>query len=227
MHEEVIDLWGDIGSENYWCDLPVHKGSSSVPFESIYIPFRERWPQPGFIGKEYCDSAARVLVVGQNPRASNNPASNRGDREMFELIRRHSHERSAESLQSLFSMMRRFMRGEDYGPPWGVVDDMAKFNLELDRITYLNLIPLATCGDKITLVTYKNAYERSTKLQLKLLNPNKILFHGKTPYRQFHKWENNNARCDTTFLERIYGKVKCDPQKFAEVKEWLRGDNPR
>ena len=80
MHEDVIDLWGDIGSVDYWRGLQVHKGSNFVPFESVYVPFSERWPQPGFIGKGYYDSAVRVLVVGQNPRASNNPASNQGDK---------------------------------------------------------------------------------------------------------------------------------------------------
>lgn len=222
MQEEVIDLWGDIGSEDYWRDLPVHKNRTSVPFESVYVPFRERWPQPGFIGKGYYDSAVRVLVVGQNPRASNNPASNRGDKKMFGLIRGHSHNRSADSLQSLFSMMRRFMAGDGCGRPWGVVADIAKLNLELDSIAYLNLIPLATWCDELTLVTHKCAYARSTKLQLKLLNPHKVLFHGKTPYKKFHKWENNSDRWNTNFLERIRGKVKCDPQQFAEVKEWLR-----
>ena len=141
---------------------------------------------------------------------------------MFDLIRRHSHERSADSLQSLFSMMRRFMRGDGYGPPWGVVNDMAKLNLELDSIAYLNLIPLATCGDKITLATYKNAYERSTKLQLNLLDPHKVLFHGKTPYIKFRKWKNSSTQWDTNYLKRRYGKVKDGPEKLAEVKEWLR-----
>ena len=114
------------------------------------------------------------------------------------------------------------MRGDGYGAPWGVVEDVEKhIHLELDSIAYLNLIPLATLGNNLT-VTNKHAYERSTKCQLRLLNPHKILFHGKTPYNKFHEWESNSARWDTNYLERIYRNVKYDPHKFAEVKEWLR-----
>lgn len=87
----------------------------------------------------------RVVVIGQNPRAKNNPRSVRGDEEMFDLIRRHSRIKSSESLQDLFSMMRRFMVGNGYGAPWGVVEDVeTHIHLNLDSIAYLNLIPLAT-----------------------------------------------------------------------------------
>ena len=223
MNRDVIELWGDIGSENYWHDLPVYKSNSPVPFESVYVPFSERWPQPGFIGERHFDSAVRVLVIGQNPRASNNPQSMRGDVEMFELIRRHSRSRSATSLLALFSMMRRFMSGKGYGPPWGVVEDMEMhIHLDLDNIAYLNVIPLATHDDKISLATCKYTYERSTRLQLALLEPHRILFHGKAPYDEFRRWDRESARWDSAYLERIYGTVKYDPVKFTEVRKWLR-----
>ena len=42
-------------------------------------------------------------------------------------------------------MMRRFMVGNGYGAPWGVVEDVeTHIHLNLDSIAYLNLIPLAT-----------------------------------------------------------------------------------
>ena len=223
MNWDVIDLWANIGSEDHWCDLPVRKNNCPAPFDSVYVPFRKRWPQPGFIGKGYFDSAVRVLVIGQNPRASNNRSSKGGDEEMFDLIRRHSYRRSAESLQALFSMMRRFMSGGGYGAPWGVVEDLETHtDLGLDGIAYLNAIPLATHGDRINLVTYKHAYERSTKLQLGVLKPHKILFHGKAPHDKFHEWERDSACWDTNYLERIHKNVKCDPKRLAEVNRWLR-----
>ena len=223
MHENVIDLWGDIGSEGYWDDLPVYRGNLPVPKESVYVPFDERWPQPGFIGRGYLDANVRVLVVGQNPRATNRPESVRGDEEMFDLIRSHARNRSADSLSDLFSMMGRFMQGHGYGSPWGVVQDIeGHLDLELDCIAYLNVIPLATHGDTIRLATCKQAYQKSTKLQLTLLEPHKILFHGKTPYEYFHKWEGVNPQRDTAFLPRRYGNVIYDPDRFAQVKEWLR-----
>ena len=223
MNKDVVDLWGKIGSKQYWCDLPVHKSRSRISFECVYVPFRERWPQPGFIGKRYFNSKVRVLVIGQNPRASNNPGSIHGDEEMFDLIRRHSRNRSTDSLQDLFSMMRRFMIGDGYGVPWGVVEDVeTHIHLELDGIAYLNVIPLATHGDTINLATCRHAYERSTKHQIDLLEPHKILFHGKSPYDKFHQWDKTSNRWDTTYLARIYGNVIYDPARFAEVKEWLR-----
>ncbi len=224
MNRDVIDVWGDVGSSAYWRDLRVEKGRSVVPFEHVYVPLRKRWPQPGFIGEGYFDSNVRILVVGQNPRASNNAASIRGDKEMFELIKHHSAERSAGSLERLFRMMRGLLSGDGYGAPWPWVEDVVNnnFHLNLDKIAYLNLIPLATHGDNFTLATYKHTYDRSTRLQLHLLEPDKILFHGKAPYDRFQKWEQGNLDWDTSYLERIYGNVKYDPGRFAEVRKWLR-----
>ena len=223
MNRDVIERWGELGSKDYWHDLPVFRSNSPVPFESVYVPFSERWPQPGFIGERYFDSPVKVLVIGQNPRASNNPSSMRGDMEMFDLIRQHSRTRSAGSLQALFSMMRRFMSGNGYGAPWGVVEDMeSHIHLVLDNLAYLNVIPLATHDDKISLATCKSAYERSTRRQLSLLDPHKILFHGKAPYDAFRRWDTDSAQWDSDYLERIYGNVKCDPVKFNRVRQWLR-----
>lgn len=224
MNRRIIDLWADIGSEEYWRDLPVWKGGTSVPFESVYVPFNDRWPQPGFIGKGYFDSDVRVLVVGQNPRASNTSESAQGDQEMFNLIRCHSSERSAKSLRSLFTMTRKFMLGDGYGRPWGWVEDIVKnnFYLKVDEIAYLNTIPVATVGNNFNLKTLSSAYEKSTKPQLRLLKPHKILFHGKGPYNKFHEWESNNAQRDTCFLERKYRNAINDPERFAEVRKWLR-----
>ena len=223
MNEDVVELWAKIGSEDYWRDLPVHKNRSPVSFECVYVPFVKRWPQPGFIGKRYFDSTVRVLVIGQNPRASNNYESKRGDEEMFELIRHLSHSRSADSLQQLFSMMRRFMTGNSYGTPWGVAEDMEKYiYLTLDDIAYLNLIPLATHDNKVSLATCKHAYERSTRLQIRMLHPHKILFHGNASYDRFHQWETEDVRWDTNYLKRRYRNVINDPKRFTEVKDWLR-----
>ena len=223
MNEYILELWGEIGSKDYWRDLPVHKNRSRVSFESVYVPFSERWPQPRFIGKGYFDSKVRVLVIGQNPRASNNPGAIRGDEEMFDLIRRHSRSRSTESLQDLFSMMRRFMSGNGYGAPWGVVEDMeTHIHLNLDGIAYLNVIPLATLDNTLNLATCKYAYERSTKRQIETLEPQKVLFHGRAPYDKFHEWDNTRDQWDTNYLARRYRNVICDPARFAEVKEWLR-----
>ena len=143
MKQGVIDLWADIGSEVYWNDLIVKN-------PGVFVPFSERWPQPGFIGNHYFDSDSRVVVMGQNPRASNTTTTVEADTEMFRLIRAHSQERSARSIDTLFSMMRSFMLGLDYGRDWKPITAVRRYlSLNLDDIVYLNLIPLATSGDRI------------------------------------------------------------------------------
>ena len=115
LDKRIIDLWADIGSEDYWDNLPVYKGRSKVrvPFEEIYVPFNKRWPQPGFIGKRYfrLSKRKRIVVMAQNSRASasGNPTFRAKDDEMFDLIREHSKIRSQESLDRLFKMIREFM----------------------------------------------------------------------------------------------------------------------
>ena len=114
------------------------------------------------------------------------------------------------------------MSGNGYGAPWGVVEDVeTHIHLNLDGIAYLNVVPLATLDNTLS-ATCRHAYERSTKLQVEMLKPHKILFHGAAPHNKFHKWENDNAQWDTTFLKRRYRNVIYDPARFAEVKEWLR-----
>ena len=140
MNEYILELWGEIGSGQATTGETFRYIRTDLVFLSSLsmVPFSERWPQPRFIGKGYFDSKVRVLVIRQNPRASNNPGAIRGDEEMFDLIRRHSRSRSTESLQDLFSMMRRFMSGNGYGAPWGVVEDMeTHIHLNLDGIAYL------------------------------------------------------------------------------------------
>lgn len=111
MNQQVIELWADIGSADTWADL--------VGRSSVFVPFADRWPQPGFVGARYFDQDNRIVVMGQNPRASNTPRASASDAEMFELIRRHAEQRTEESLLSLFAMMRAFMLGlPPYAPEW-------------------------------------------------------------------------------------------------------------
>ena len=178
MKQGVIDLWADIGSEVYWNDLIVKN-------PGVFVPFSERWPQPGFIGNHYFDSDSRVVVMGQNPRASNTTTTVEADTEMFRLIRAHSQERSARSIDTLFSMMRSFMLGLDYGRDWKPITAVRRYlSLNLDDIVYLNLIPLATSGDRIV-PKFDDAYGKSTMLQLQSLNPDKIVVFGKGAYDKF------------------------------------------
>ena len=111
MNKTTVDLWADIGSEDYWNDLIDQK-------PGVFCPFEQRWPQPGFIGRKYLDSTCRVVVMGQNPRGSNTPKAANADKEMFRLIRHHSDIRSRDTLEELFAMMRNFMLGIDYTPAW-------------------------------------------------------------------------------------------------------------
>ena len=181
MNKGIVDLWADIGSQDYWDDLLMEN-------PRVFVPFKERWPQPGFIGSNYLNLYRRVVVMGQNPRASNTAKASDADREMFRLIRHHSRTRSTDSLESLFAMMRSFMLGIDYKPSWRPITAVqGNLGLELGNIAYLNLIPLATYGDKIVHTAFKGAFCISTRLQLRLLDPHKVVVYGKGAYDEFQR----------------------------------------
>ena len=234
MNRQIIDLWADIGTEEYWDNLPVYKNRQKVDFEEIYIPFDKRWPQPGFIGKRYfkLPKHRRVVVIGQNPGVPSKKQDLEDDEVMFGSIRNHSKERSSESLTSLFSVMRKFMLGTRPGRnPWGPIRDVCMcdyIGLKLDDIAYLNLIPLTTKpksnGDeRIDLVAFGEAYKKSTKLQLKFLKPDKILFFGKGPYDQFKRWDDEYRKWDFKYVKRSRGgRIEIDDKRLAKVKKWLK-----
>ena len=222
MDKGIVELWADIGSIEYWTDLLVYKGNSIVPFEKIYHPLKKRWPQPGFVGRDYFDSSNRVVVMGQNPGVPNKQRGLEDDQVMFEKIQRLSSGRSLETLEDLLSTMREFMLGTRPGRrEWGPIRDVRKYiGLNLENIAYLNLVPLCTQGNKFNLKTLQEPYRKSTKLQIKLLKPDKILFYGKVPHDKFEQWE--SEQWDVCYLERIQGNIKIDWGKFAEVKDWLK-----
>ncbi len=205
MNQEFIDLWADIGSEDYWRDL--------IATSQGLVPFRERWPQPGFVGNQYLDSRPRVAVMGQNPRATNTSLASASDVEMFRLIRRHAELRTEQSLNELFRMMRDFMLGTGiHRPAWRPITAARNhLGLSLDTTAYLNLIPLATDGNLI-LPVFSAAYRRSTAKQLDLLKPEKIVVYGKGAYQQFRELS------DLTNVRYI------EQRNFSlapSVKEWL------
>ena len=226
MDPAIVELWADIGSREYWEDLPTYKGRSKVEvkFEDIYIPFDERWPQPGFIGKRYfkLPKRKRIVVIGQNPGVPTNQQNLDDDEVMFKLIRKHSKKRSEKSLNALFSMMRGFMLGSRVGRRgWGPIENVQKhIGLELDSIAYLNLIPLAMQGEDFDLKTLREPYEISTKLQIRLLKPSKILFYGKIPHDNFVDWDDGDW--DVCYLKRIRRNLEIDKRKFSRVKRWLK-----
>ncbi len=178
MDQVLVDLWADIGAETYWKDLLDRT-------LGVFVPFRERWPQPGFVGSRYFDSSLRVVVMGQNPRASNTPRASDGDKELFRLIKQHTESRTIKSLNTLFTMMQKFMLGIEYKPAWKPITAVRNhLYLRLDDIAYLNLIPLATYDDRIV-PAFKEAFDLATKKQLKLLDPVRIVVYGKGAYENF------------------------------------------
>ena len=206
MNKAIIDLWADIGSEDYWGDLLVRS-------PGVFVPFDERWPQPGFIGERYFDSTLRVTVLAQNPRASNTARAIDADMEMFRRIQRHSQVRSDDSLRELFSMMRDFMLGISYKPAWKPVTAVTRhLGLVLDNIAYLNTIPLATYKDRIV-PAFRSAFDRSTQLQLEHLNPDKIVVFGKGAYEKLQDMGVDEQ--DVRYIEQR--NLKDAPS----VKRWL------
>ena len=178
------------------------------------MPFNSRWPQPGFVGKKYFNNANRVVVLGQNPRASNTSKASDSDLEMFRLIGLHSRTRTMKSLNTLWVMMREFMLGvAPYSPAWPPITRVRDhLGLRLDEISYLNLIPLATYGDRI-IPNFKEVYDQSTKKQLEILNPTKIVVFGKGAYQKFQEISEN--RWLVRYIEQRNNKDAPD------VKLWL------
>ena len=235
MDKRIINLWADIGLKDYWDDLKVQKNGRKVPFEEVYISIaiNNRWPQPGFIGKRYLKlpKHKRIAVIGQNPGVPNNAPDKADDKVMFKLIRNHSKEKSSESLDALFLMMREFMLGaRDGRRAWGPIEDVQEYiGLNLDDIAYLNLIPLSTQKSNFELKTLKEPYTISTRRQIRLLKPAKILFFGKTPHEKFKEWDRKwwkDRKSDVKYVERamnarIRTDRKIDLKRISDVKEWL------
>ena len=237
MDKRIIDLWADIGSKKYWRGFLIRNdrrfvttrlSSPPVFTEHRFVPFKKRWPQPGFVGEEYFASPTKTVVMGQNPRATNNPIDQVSDMEMFRLIRSHSENRSSESLAELFSMMKKFMRGIEYGSAWEPVTIAEKdFCLNLNEIAYLNLIPLATYGNKIPPKS-QEVFEMSTKRQLEILNPDKILVYGKGAYDKFDEWEHGTWNVLGIYQEGYLGRESISEDKrrnyYRDVSvEWGNG----
>ena len=206
MDQNLIEMWADIGSEPYW---------EALVDPRIFVPFEERWPQPGFVGSRYFNSSTRVVLMGQNPRASKTQRASYADGKMFGLIRGHSEIRTVESLETLFGMMGKFLLGiEPYKPAWRPITAARRhLDLQLDDIAYLNLIPLATHNDRIV-PKFTEAFDRATKKQLKLLDPEKIVVYGKGAFTAFqelggHEW------CVRHIEQRNF-------KDAPDVKAWLR-----
>jgi hypothetical protein len=135
---------------------------------------------------------------------------------MFRLIRQHAEIRTDESLRQLFQMTQDFMSGNaPYTPAWRPITAARKhLGLSLDSIAYLNLIPLATDGDRI-LPAFAEAYALSTEKQIDLLKPAKIVMFGKGAYKRFCDLSGRSS--DTRYIEqRNYSHA-------PGVKAWLAG----
>ena len=153
--------------------------------------------------------------MGQNPRASNTPTTARADAEMFRLVKNHSKERSIDTITALFSMMRLFMLGIDYGRAWIPITSVDRhLGLTLDNLAYLNLIPLATFNDRIA-PAFEDAYAESTMLQLQILNPDKIVVFGKGAYDRFEHLGGTD-QYDTRYVGQRSYKKDAPP-----VRSWL------
>ena len=206
MNKRIVNLWADIGSDSYWKDV-MEEGIH------VFVPFESRWPQPGFIGHDYFDMPKKVVVMGQNPRASNTARATSADTEMFRLIRVLSKSRTNKSLAELFSMTWDFMRGIGYTPAWKpIIAAERHLGLNLEHIAYLNLIPLATYKDKIV-PEFRKAFDLSTKRQLEVLAPTKIVVFGKGAHNKFN--EVSGGKWDSRYIEQR--NLKDAPS----VRKWL------
>ncbi|MBI4339709.1 MAG: hypothetical protein HY680_07115 [Chloroflexi bacterium] len=209
MENAIVNLWADIGADAYW-DSFLKRAKARMEF----VPFSQRWPQPGFVGSQYYGASTRVVVMGQNPRASNTTAATDADKEMFRLIKQHGDERTIESLNTLFAMMRSFMLGVRYKPAWRPITAVQNhLGLRLDDIAYLNLIPLATYNDRIV-PDFREAFGLSTERQLALLEPAKIVVYGKGAYGKF--MELGGRDWEVNYIEQR------NSADAPAVKAWLR-----
>ena len=212
----IVNLWAGIGSEDYWRDL-VRRHSN------IFVPFTDRWPQPGYIGRHYFKQTKRILVMGQNPRAekSGRPIVAAKDEGLFNLIRRHARLRSESSLDDIFEFMLGFfsLPETNIWPPLA----FARNNLDLawDNIAYLNLIPLATRTNKLSPVRMvQQAYEISTQRQLDILKPLKIVVYGKDAFDKLVRFRRGDS--DIRYVENGWMWKKQREEKAQKIKKWLQ-----
>ena len=207
MNKRIVNLWADIGSDSYWKNV-MKEGAH------VFVPFKSRWPQPGFIGSGYFNSPKRVVVMGQNPRAGKheNPVIAEKDEELFGHIRQLASHRSMASLNKLFAMMMEFFSFPD-DRVWRPLK-LAKNRLGLDwnSIAYLNLIPLATYKDRIV-PEFRKAFELSSKRQLVILAPAKIVIFGKGAHEDFQRL--SGGKWQSRYIEQRNFK------DAPSVRRWL------
>ena len=107
------------------------------------------------------------------------------------------------------------MLGIGYKPAWRPISAVRRhLGLDLDNIAYLNLIPLATYKDSIV-PAFEDAYQKSTMLQLRFLNPDKIVVFGKGAYQKFEQLGGTD-QYDTRYIEQRNFK-----KDVPSVKRWL------
>ena len=229
MDKEIIDLWADIGAKDYWTKFLERNNG-----KGIFVPFECRWPQPGFVGSEYFDVPLGVVVMGQNPNAPKKENLLNDDEVMFDKIREHSNERTSESLEDLFELMPEFMLGGRIvdgksRPKWTSVRTVEKhLNLCLDEIAYLNLNPLTLTHTRIV-SQYREAFELSTKRQLTVLNPDKIIIYGKGAYDKFVDWADNKWKKRACYLLQAQYANSLSPdekedyaKRINRMRKWLK-----
>ena len=207
MDRRIIELWADIGTEDNWRAL-------FRMWPGVFYQYKERCPQPGFIGNGYFDSPNRVVVLAQNPGVPKEQWELNDDEAMLERIRTHSRERSPESLNALFALMPDSMLGHrPRRKPWRLVSIMQKhLGLNLDDVAYLNLSPLSPYEQGIN-PAFRDVFELSTLRQIEALNPDKVVVLGKGVYERFSQW--SGGRWDTRHIQQRNFK------DAPSVRRWL------
>lgn len=207
LTDEVVSTWADVSSPAFWQPtFAKHPG--------VFAPGH---PWPGYIGSRYDG----IVVIAQNPRASAAADRATSDAEV-ETDRRldlFAARPTREMLLDVFAYARRFLLGE-VGRAWRPVSfARAHLGVEVDDAVFLNVIPLATIGERVHVDGFRAAYQLSTAKQLAVLDPapRKIVVYGEAAANQFK--ELSRSRYPTRHVQqRNY-------ERAADIRAWLQQDD--
>ena len=178
LGEQIVNLWSEIADPESW-------KPALNDWPEILAPFGPRYPQPGYIGKNY--SRNRIVVMGINP-GKGGERNKLADDEIFHHTLQLALSPTGKHHRSLMTTYRKHMDTWDI---FSRIGFPARFGLEWEDIAYMNVLQVNTkvkCYHRSATPLYEYAIDNFTSRQLALLEPKAVLMLGKHGYKMLGRF---------------------------------------
>ena len=179
LDKRIIELWSSIPRKKGW-------EPAFDKWNDLLTPFNPRYPQPGFVGRNYFKSNSRIVVMGINPGLGKNFESS--DERLFNSILSLERRPTKKNFKLVMNTYEENMPEWTIFSRWNILD---RLSLTLDEIAYLNVLPVNTevaCDSTRLNPVYEYAISNFTSRQLKLLRPNAVLNLGKHGHKMLKRY---------------------------------------